>query len=87
MVIKNNKRSHRVKILHYVVLPLVIIGHELLVDIFFHYGGNVGFGNVFSFDTFYQYVTTNTSEIGIAIVIAVIIVIIVEMLLKEVEKG
>jgi hypothetical protein len=87
MDVKKNRRSRNVNILHYVVLPVLIIGHEIAVDIFFHYSGHVGFENMFSIDSFYQYITTNTADIGIAIIIAVVIVIIVELLLKEVEKG
>ena len=87
MEIKKNKRSRKVNILHYVVLPAVIIGHEIVVDIFLHYSGNVGLANVFNIDTFTHYLSTHTTELGIVIIIAFVIVGLVELLLKEVEKG
>ena len=87
MEIKNNKRSRRVNLLHFVVLPAIIIGHEIILDVFFHYSGRVGMANVFSLENFINYFTTNMAEIGIIIAIAIVIVVIVELILEQVEKA
>ena len=83
----NNKRSKGINILHYVVLPAIIIGHEIVVDIFLHYSGTVGLANIFNIDTFTNYLSTHWTDLIVVVIVAFIIVGIVEYILNKVEKG
>jgi len=82
---KISERSKRANLLEFVVLPAIIIGHEIIIDLFFYYSGKVGLSNI-SFGNFIEYFSANTVELGIVVVIAIVIIVIIETILRQVKK-
>jgi hypothetical protein len=79
------QRSKRIKIL-YIAIPLVIVGHEIIVDIFMHYAGSVGLNNTLNWNTFISYLHSRAIELCIVLLIALTVVLIIEILINELKK-
>jgi hypothetical protein len=72
--------------LEFVVLPIIIVGHEIIIDLFFYYGGKVGLENITP-ENFIRYFSAHMAELGIVIVIAIVIIAIIETILKQIEEA
>ena len=73
------KRHH---IIHYLGLPLLLIGSDLFIGFYGHFSGS---SNIFSIDAFLLYLTSaeELTELSMVFVVAIVITVIVEWIIRE----
>lgn len=78
-------RAHRHYILHYVVLPVMLVGSDIFIGVFGHYNGYTdNLLSMFSWENIVDYVTNSWQEILMVVGVAFIILVLVEYLIRDV---
>lgn len=72
-------------LIQYILLPAILIGSDIFIGVFSHFGGSVGFENIFSVDHILYYVSNHTNELMIIVMIAISVSLIVEYLIRSIE--
>ena len=74
--------------LHYIILPIILIGSDLFVGFFGHYSGTVGLKDILSYSKFIRYITAETTKVELitVFIIALIVVGLVELIVQEDRK-
>jgi hypothetical protein len=80
------KRELRHYVLQYVILPSVLIISDVFIGIFSHFGGKMGFANIFSFENISYYITNHIGEVLLVVLIAIGVCLIVEYIVRDIEK-
>lgn len=75
-------------LLHYIVLPSILVLSDLFIGFFGHYSGSVGIKDMFSYSKFVQYLSAESTRVELLFVfiVALIIVALVEMIVQEEKK-
>jgi hypothetical protein len=81
------KRTLRNYLIQYVLLPAVLILSDIFIGLFAHYGGKMGFTNIFSFENISYYITNHVSDILFVVLIAIGVCFIVEYIVRDIEKN
>lgn len=77
---KHTKHLKMARLLHIIVIPVLLVGSDLLIGAFGHYSGSTG---AFSIESIIDYIMhPNWLEWGIVLVFAVAIMITVEFVVK-----
>ena len=78
------KRTHHHFAIHYLLLPILLVGSDILIGMYGHYSGSAGLENIFSLEHFIDYITTEWAELLLIVGIALVIVVIVEWYVQSV---
>ena len=75
-------------VLHYVILPAILVGSDLFIGFFGHYSGTVGLKDILSYSKFVQYIMAESTkaELAVVFIIALIVVALVELIVQEDRK-
>lgn len=75
-------------VLHYIVLPLILVFSDLFIGFVGHYSGTVGITHILSYSNFMQYISMESTktELLCVFVVALIIVGLVELIVQEDKK-
>jgi hypothetical protein len=80
------KRTSSEYIMQYVLLPIILIGSDILIGMMGHYSGTVGLVNVFSLGNFIEYISQHYTDLLIFLVIALVVALYVEYYIGKLEK-
>jgi len=86
MVEEMIKRTARDYVMQYVLLPVILVGSDIIIGMMGHYSGTVGLFNVFSLDNFIDYLFNYYTELLLFLVIALLIALYVEYHITTIGK-
>ena len=78
-------RKHIHYVLHYLALPILLIGSDIMIGIFGHYSGSTDdFSKIFSWGHIADYIMNSWQEILLVVGIALIVLVLVEYLIRDI---
>ena len=80
------KRTTSDYIMQYVLLPVILVGSDIIIGMMGHYSGRVGLLHVFSLENFIDYLFNYYNELLLFLVIALLIALYVEYHISKIEK-
>lgn len=79
------RRTHKHWLIHYLALPILLVGSDIFIGIFGHYSGSTdSLEKIFSWEHIVEYFTGSWQEILMVVVVAFLILILVEYLIRDI---
>ena len=80
------KRTTKEYVMQYVMLPIILVGSDIIIGMMGHYSGTVGLVNVFSLGNFIEYISHHYIDLLIFLVIALVVALYVEYYITTIGK-